>query len=132
MSVITKLEDGHKIHNHYDKDGKKIPYGEVNSGEVMTIQNEAYSIRELLVKFTSGVYTPQMVELRGMDPGEEFEESVMNSSLPEFTDRLDVENYVNDINVKKAKVKSKKATETTKKSADEEVKEQEKTEAKAE
>lgn len=119
MGIIV-LENGRRINQHYDKDGKYEKYGEINSGELMTIQNEAYSIKDLLNKFTTGVYTPAQMELAGMDPGEEFEESIMNSEVPELIDRTDAEAFVSSVNGKLSSyAKSKKAKTTTKSVADE-------------
>lgn len=105
------------ISSAYDKDGNAIyqKKGEVNSGEIKTIQNDSYSIKELHEKFTTGVMNAKAV----MRSGEEFEYSdheFMNSELPEIVDMVDLENYQTTLNakittMKKAISEKKKAIE---------------------
>lgn len=46
------------------KDGYKLPdeFMEKNSGEIMTLKNEAFSIRELLEKFTTNQFPNEVVK----------------------------------------------------------------------
>lgn len=125
---LIKLEDGRIINNHYDKDGKYIKHGEINSGEKMTIQNEAYTIRELLEKFTTGVLSRDMLKRSGIEY--EYDESVMMSFEPEpYVDRTDIEEHASMINSKISAAKKAKEKATTTTSEAKEAKEA-KTEAK--
>lgn len=121
---MAKIRDEHGrlISNHYDKDGKYLHHGEVNNGEKMTVENESYTIRELLEKFTTGVMQPQQMLRAGS--GYEFEDGIFDSEEPEpYIDRTDIEEHAAIISSKIAASKKAKKNETTKKLADEEVKE---------
>lgn len=88
----------------YGYDPELYP-GEKNSGEIMTIQNDSYSIRELLEKFTSGVMLPSQLMRKGY-VSTEFSETDFNSEVPQFIDRTDVTEYVTSINDKVKSVQS--------------------------
>lgn len=109
-----------------DSNGKfKETHTERNSGEIMTVQNEAYTIKDLLDKFTSGVFTPEMLYRSG---GEdlEYKEGIMDSMIPEpYIDRTFVEEHSKVLNSKIESIKKAKKSETTKKLANEEVSEKE-------
>lgn len=91
-------------HTRYDKDGNYIPHGEVNSGEVMTVQSEAYSIKELYDKFVTGVYSINSFMNRNMTEVD-YEEDMMDSELPEFIDIIDAQEYIRGVNEKVEKAK---------------------------
>lgn len=104
-----------------DKEGKfKKGFAEINSGEVLTIENEAYTIREMLDKFVTGVFNPQSVNLNLEEI--EYTDDMMNSEVPEIIDRVDAQEYVDSIENRKKrrenalrKAETKKAVEPQKK-----------------
>lgn len=114
---------------HKSTDDKDIAIYEVNEGESMTIQNQAYTVKELLEKFTTGTLKESQV-MKAAYEGEFYTEGIEERDLPEFVDRLDTEEFVNsELQKKKAAKKAaidaineRKKAETTKKLADEEVK----------
>lgn len=85
----------------------KKEFMETTSDEVMTIQNDAYSIKDLLDKFTSGVLQPKQL-LRSGFVENDFNPEIMDGENPEFIDRTDVEQYVSSVQRAVKKATSKK------------------------
>lgn len=87
----------------------KDEFSEKNSGEIMTVQNDAYTIRELLAKFTTGVFKPEMFMRSG-----EYIDNEFDIEVPEFIDVTDIEEYQRNVN---AKLEALKKTPQTVKSS---------------
>lgn len=95
----------------FEKGTFKKGYGEENSGEVMTIQNDAYTIRELLEKFVSGVFKPSMLMRSGMQEFE-YEDGIEKSTVSRFIDRTEVQEFIDSVeSVKKRAVSKAKAAQ---------------------
>lgn len=98
---------------HKTSDDKDIIIAETNSGEIKTIQNDSYSIKEIFQKFTTGVMKPEAL----MRSGESFEFSMhelQNSEVPEIIDMVDLEEYNNTLTEKVKEVKAKMAEKKAK------------------
>lgn len=104
-------------YSNFDEKGDyKEGFAEHNSGQVMTIEDEAFTIQDLFNKFTTGVLNPATL----VRPGEEVEytDDMMQSEVPEFIDRTDVSEYVDRINDRKKRAENALNEAARKKSAE--------------
>ena len=102
-------KDYPKVINYLEYNHKENP-GETNTGESKTVPNQAFTVREVLLRFNNGTL-PNIVQPVYYDDTDDFD-NIDPTQNPAF-DLVDAENILNEINNNKKEREEKKLNQNS-------------------